>query len=257
MIWTAIAAVVFALILTTMPGGLSAASASPVQVAPAAQPPAGYPTSQVMGTAYNSKLGYIPIRRGFWDHEAAGGRGQGFGYDKAWNYHRMWSSVGGIMWLMGSPNGASAPQPNGNYMLTAYVYKKFCSGPGSTNCTYTDSRQIAGIYASNSSNGIGGWPVGSGKIGLLTAYCVNPGGPTVTACPTWVGAAMSAQSTFSGRSSNGTIEVTSEQATQAAEQLRASVPPGATMPPQLPSEQARGANSGTTSYLLSYEPLTK
>ena len=53
----------------------------------AAQPPTGYPTSQVMATASNPTLGSIQIRRGFYD----GAIDQGWGMDKAWNKHNIWS----------------------------------------------------------------------------------------------------------------------------------------------------------------------
>jgi len=40
--------------------------AAPAQ---AAQPPTGYPTGQITTTATNPKLGFISIRRGFWESD--------------------------------------------------------------------------------------------------------------------------------------------------------------------------------------------
>lgn len=136
-----------------------------------AQPPAGYPTSQVMATASNPTLGSIQIRRGFWDSAID----QGWGMDKAWNKHNIWS-LEAMRRVMLSPNIT----PQGlQYLLKAYAGKYSCSG---STCTLTDQREVRGVYDTQSYTNYCGWPVG-GKMGLLTMYCEQGG---VIRCPNWV-----------------------------------------------------------------------
>lgn len=145
--------------------GLGAVPAS------AAQPPPGYPTSQVMATAANPTLGSIEIRRGFYD----GAIDQGWGMDKAWNKHNIWS-VEAMRRVMLSTNIT----PQGlQYLLKAYAGKYQCSG---STCTLTDQREVRGIYDTQSFQYYYGWPVG-GKMGMLTMYCEQGGAPL---CPNWV-----------------------------------------------------------------------
>ncbi|MFD1242951.1 hypothetical protein [Arthrobacter ulcerisalmonis] len=145
--------------------GLGAAPAS------AAQPPPGYPTSQVMATASNPTLGSIQIRRGFYDNAID----QGWGMDKAWNKHNIWS-VEAMRRVMLSTNIT----PQGlQYLLKAYAGKYQCSG---STCTLTDQREVRGIYDTQSYTNYYGWPVG-GKMGQLTMYCYQ-GGELL--CPNWV-----------------------------------------------------------------------
>lgn len=156
-------------------GVLLAASAILGSSAPAlaAQPPPGYPTSQVMATVANPSLGSIPIRRGFYDADA----NTGFGMDKAWHKHRI-TSLNAQKKIMGSPNYTR--QGNGNYALKAYAGYYLC---GRLTCTLQKQQLVIGVYAPNSASFISGWPVG-GKIGLLTAYCNNDDRGSL--CPEWV-----------------------------------------------------------------------
>lgn len=137
----------------------------------AAQPPAGYPTSQVMATASNPTLGSIPIRRGFYD----GAINQGWGMDKAWNKHNIWS-VEAMRRVMLSPNITTQGL---QHVLKAYAGKYSCSG---STCTLTAQREVRGIYDTKSYTNYYGWPVG-GKMGQLTMYCYQ-GGEAL--CPNWV-----------------------------------------------------------------------
>lgn len=137
----------------------------------AAQPPPGYPTSQVMATAANPTLGSIQIRRGFYDGDVD----QGWGMDKAWNKHNIWS-VEAMRRVLLSPN---ITQQGLQYRLKAYAGKYSCSG---STCTLTDQREVRGVYDTQSYATYYGWPVG-GKMGMLTMYC-NQGG--VIRCPNWV-----------------------------------------------------------------------
>ncbi|WP_427019472.1 hypothetical protein ACQCSX_22805 (plasmid) [Pseudarthrobacter sp. P1] len=151
--------------LAVIAGMAGPASASP--------PPPGYPTDQIMVTAQNPILGPIPIHRGFWDSVPD----QGFGFDKAWNKHNLWSSEA-MRRIMLSTNYVM--QGNGNYALTAYAGKYTCSG---STCTLTDQRQLTGVHDGRTYSTYYTWPV-NGLMGMLTAYCNNPDG--AAACPNWV-----------------------------------------------------------------------
>lgn len=137
----------------------------------AAQPPAGYPTSQVMATASNPTLGSIQIRRGFYDSAV----NQGWGMDKAWNKHNIWS-LEAMRRVMLSTN---ITNQGAQHLLKAYAGRYQCSG---SICTLTDQREIRGVYDTQSFGNYYGWPVG-GKMGLLTMYCYQ-GGEAL--CPNWV-----------------------------------------------------------------------
>ena len=73
-----------ALIASALAVGIGLAGSAPGNAAP---PPAGYKTSQVLATAGNPSLGNILLRRGFWDADTD----LGWGVDKAWNKHNIWS----------------------------------------------------------------------------------------------------------------------------------------------------------------------
>ena len=141
--------------------------------ATAGQPPPGYPSDEIMATANHATLGPIPLHRGFWD----GDTDQGFGVDKAWNKHNIWS-VDAMTKLMRSPNWEK--QTNGNYALRGYAYLIDCQGGG---CRVADQRELIGVHDGRSYRDWYGWPVG-GLMGMRTAYCQNPGG--AWACPDWV-----------------------------------------------------------------------
>lgn len=146
--------------------GPLAASAS------AAPPPPGYPTQQIMTTANNPALGSIPIRRGFYDAAV----NQGFGFDKAWNYHNIWSGEA-MRRVMLSTNYTK--QGNGNYALKAYAGKYVCQG---NRCQRTDQRELIGVHNGRSYDKYFNQRVG-GLMGMQTMYC-NQGG--VVRCPSWV-----------------------------------------------------------------------
>jgi len=138
----------------------------------AGQPPPGYPTASIVATANNTYgLGSIPIRRGFYD----GTIDQGFGADKAWNKHNIWSFEA-MRRVMLSWN---ITQQGAQYLLKAYAGKYKCDG---WTCTLVDQREIYAVYDTQSYTKYYGWPVG-GKMGLLTMYC-NQGG--IIRCPNWV-----------------------------------------------------------------------
>jgi hypothetical protein len=137
----------------------------------AAQPPPGYPTSQVMATASNPTLGSIPIRRGFYDADID----QGWGMDKAWHKHNIWS-VEAMRRVMLSPNITTQ---GARHVLKAYAGKYRCSG---STCTLTDQREVRGVYDTRTFTTYLGWPVG-GKMGQLAMYCYQ-GGEAL--CPNWV-----------------------------------------------------------------------
>ncbi|MCZ9884950.1 hypothetical protein [Arthrobacter sp. B2a2-09] len=142
--------------------------------ATAAEPPTGYPTQQIVTTANNPTVGSIPIRRGFWNADYPGGD-RGWGMDKAWNKHNIWS-LEAMRRVMLSTN--VTPQ-GAQHLLKAYAGKYTCSG---SVCKLTDQREIYGIYNSMTYSTYYDWPVG-GKLGLQTMYC-NQGG--AWSCPNWV-----------------------------------------------------------------------
>jgi hypothetical protein len=142
-----------------------------VAPASAAQPPPGYPTSQVMTTASNPTLGGIDIRRGFYD----GDIDQGWGMDKAWHKHNIWSLEAQRRVMLSTNIETQGLQ----YKLTAYAGKYQCNG---STCTLTDQREVRGIYDTQSYTIYYGWPVG-GKMGQLTMYCYQGG---ELRCPNWV-----------------------------------------------------------------------
>lgn len=156
----------FCVLLAALTGGV--VSSAPAW---AGQPPAGYPTSQVMSTASNPTLGSIQIRRGFYDADI----NQGWGMDKAWNKHNIWS-VEAMRRVMLSPNITTQGL---QYLLKAYAGKYRCSG---STCTLTDQREVRGVYDTQTYTNYYGWPVG-GKMGQLTMYCYQGG---ELRCPNWV-----------------------------------------------------------------------
>jgi len=141
-----------------------------------APPPAGYPTQQVMATANNPSVANIPIRRGFWDADAA----EGFGLDKAWHYHNI-TTVTGQVKVMMSPNVTL--QGNGNYRLTAYANKQECVvRNGVRECTIVEEIPVVGVYNPDVKDTYFGWPV-NGVLGMQTMYCDQGG---AVKCPSWV-----------------------------------------------------------------------
>lgn len=138
----------------------------------AAQPPDGYPSQEIMATASHETFGNIPIRRGFWDSDTD----KGWGLDKAWNKHNIWS-IEAMRKVLISPNYTK--QGNGNYNLKAYAGKYKCSG---SSCTLTDQREILGIYNPREYSVYYNWPV-NGVMGMQTMYCNQNG---VWKCPNWV-----------------------------------------------------------------------
>lgn len=152
-------------------------AASAPMVAQGAQPPVGYPTSQVMINADNLEIGQIiPIRRGFWDADIA----QGWGMDKAWHYHRLPSMIAQRN-VMESTNSIYR-RSTGNYEMTAYAYEVECAIGSTTDCEVVEEMEVIGVYKPATLDTYYGWPVG-GRMGLLTMYCDNWG---VTECPWWV-----------------------------------------------------------------------
>lgn len=125
-----------------------------------------------MTTANNPSLGSIPIRRGFYDSAAR----QGFGFDKAWNKHNIWSGEA-MRRVMLSTNYFM--QGNGNYALKAYAGKYTCQG---NRCRLTDQRQLIGVHNGRSYDRYFNQRVG-GLMGMQTLYC-NQGG--AERCPNWV-----------------------------------------------------------------------
>lgn len=142
------------------------ATVVPAGAASAAPPPAGYPTDQIMATAQNASLGPIPIHRGFWDAAPD----QGFGMDKAWNKHNIWS-VEAMRRVLLSPNYTM--QANGNYALVAYAGKYSCSSSSSL-CVLEDERKLVGVHDGRTYANYYGWPV-NGLMGMLTLYCDQGG----------------------------------------------------------------------------------
>lgn len=124
-----------------------------------------------MATIYNPTLGYIDIRRGFYDSAV----NQGWGMDKAWNKHNIWS-LEAMRRVMRSTNVTNQGL---QHLIKAYAGKYQCNG---SSCTLTDQREVRGIYDSQSFQYYYGWPVG-GVMGTLTMYCEQGGAPL---CPTWV-----------------------------------------------------------------------
>jgi hypothetical protein len=152
-------------------------TASPALAAP---PPPGYPTQQIMATAKNPGFADIPIRRGFWDADA----GQGFGFDKAWNYHNI-TTLSGQQKVMLSPTRKQ--QGNGSWRLTAYAQKEECvTSNGSTTCRIVEEIPVVGVYNPRTFDEYFGWPV-RGVLGEQTMYCDQGG---VVKCPSWVWIAL-------------------------------------------------------------------
>ncbi|UGS25496.1 hypothetical protein K8F61_12495 [Microbacterium resistens] len=139
----------------------------------AGQPPAGYPTSEKMDTAGNAQIGNIPIRRGFWDADID----KGWGMDKAWNKHNLWS-VAAMKAVLHSSN--ITPQGT-QYLLKAYAGKSYCSGNPQI-CRVTDRREIRAVVDPKSHKLYHGWPVG-GVMGMQTMFCEQQG---IWRCPNWV-----------------------------------------------------------------------
>lgn len=150
---------------------LGAVPAIPARAAP---PPAGYDTAKVKATVNNQELGSIPIRQGFYDGDAD----LGWGFDKAVHKHNI-TSLTAHKRIMASPT-IYYQQTQATYRLTLYAGRYTCSG---SKCTLTDKRTVYGIYNPNSYNTYYGQKVG-GKMGMLTAYCVNPN--NAAKCPNWV-----------------------------------------------------------------------
>jgi hypothetical protein len=158
-----------ALLASLLGVGIGLSGTAPASAAP---PPSGYPTSEVLATAVNPELGDIELRRGFWDSET----NLGFGVDKAWNKHNIWSIEAQRRVLMSKNH---VKQGNGRYALTAYAGKYKCD---KILCTLTDQRKVVGIYNPYSSPEYHGWPAG-GVLGLQTMYCDQGG---AIKCPNWV-----------------------------------------------------------------------
>lgn len=141
----------------------------------AAPPPAGYNTAKIKSNPYNSELGTIPIRQGYWDSNVPNA---GFGFDKAVHKHNI-TSLTALNRLAASTN-VYYQSGTDNWRLTTYTAYYTCSG---STCTATAKRTVRFIYNDNSYTKYSGWPVG-GKLGLQTAYCDNPDG--AFKCPSWV-----------------------------------------------------------------------
>lgn len=140
------------------------------QSAEAAQPPAGYPTDQIMANIPNSVVGMFPICRGFYD----GDIDQGWGMDKAWNKHNIWS-LDAMQKVMMSPN---VERQGAQAIMHAYAGKYECSG---STCKLVEQKELRGIYDSQLQTNYYGWPV-NGMMGLLTMYCIQ----STDECPDWV-----------------------------------------------------------------------
>jgi len=127
-----------------------------------------------MATANNPTLGSIPIRRGFWDADWPTGD-IGWGMDKAWNKHNIWS-VEAMRRVMLSTN---ITVQGTQRLLKAYAGRYTCTGIA---CALREQMEIYAVYNPNSYSNYYDWPVG-GKLGMQTMYC-NQGG--AWACPNWV-----------------------------------------------------------------------
>lgn len=211
------------------------------QPASAAQPPAGYRTDEVMAKAGNPEIGTILIRRGFWDAVPD----QGFGMDKVWNKHNIWS-VSAMKAVLLSPNVEH--RGGDNYTLTAYAGKYKCN-KNHTSCTITHQLQIDAAVSLKKYDKYYNWPV-KGQLGLKTMFCQQEG---IAKCPTWV-----TYSILYPHSPNPYRNVTSMGADASS-----------TLDPGLRAQQARVLQSpeikslkaelaaGTTALVFSYEPLPR
>jgi hypothetical protein len=149
--------------------GTGLVSAGPVM---AAQPPAGYPSTDTIATVSSSTHGSFPIRRGFYDADI----NRGWGFDKAYHKHNIWST-NAMKKVMASTN--STLQGNGNYNLKAYAGNYDCIDG---RCVLREQVELLGIYNPRSYDLYYGWPVG-GKMGMQTLFC-NQGGEA--RCANWV-----------------------------------------------------------------------
>ncbi|QWL30885.1 hypothetical protein [Rathayibacter toxicus] len=216
-------------ILALVAASVSLIIATPAQ---AAQPPAGYPTSQVMAIVSNPAYGEIPIRRGFYDADS----NRGFGMDKAWHKHNI-TSLNAQQIIMASPNGSE--QGNGNIDLHTYVgYYRCPENQGS--CTLQTQILVHGIDAPNTANYISGWPV-DGTVGLLTAYCDND--DRAKDCPNWVTYSLDHPGAENPYAPNAL-------GTQATGQEHTPAP---TSPDSAPLRRTKGVRADKFAY--SYQPL--
>lgn len=150
----------------------------------AAPPPDWYPTTETLEVATNPELGLpIPLRRGFHDADV----GIGFGWDKMWNKHNIWS-IDAFEPLALSTNVV----PSGReYVLNTWAGKMKCSASG---CQVTEQKHVKLVFAPYHQSkyyyraedgSVQSIPIAEpgGIWGVKTAYCVQGG---VWACPNWV-----------------------------------------------------------------------
>lgn len=142
---------------------------APAQAAP---PPPGYPSNEVMGYGQGSAANY-PIRRGFYDADA----NQGFGLDKAWWKHGIYS-VGAISWAMG---GTERWWEGTDFLTRVYANKITCDSWG---CQVEASQPVKTVAGTQSVTTYYSQPV-YGQLGLKTIYCEG-----YIVCPWWVTGAM-------------------------------------------------------------------
>ncbi|WP_146078865.1 MULTISPECIES: hypothetical protein [unclassified Rathayibacter] len=154
--------------------GIAATGIGLVSTGPAmaAQPPAGYPSTDTFATVSSSTHGSFPIRRGFYDADIE----RGWGFDKVFHKHNIWST-NAMKKVMASTN--STLQGNGNYNLKAYAGNYDCVDG---RCVLREQVELLGIYNPRSYDLYYGWPVG-GKMGMQTLYCKQGG---EARCADWV-----------------------------------------------------------------------
>ncbi len=125
-----------------------------------------------MGYGQGSAANY-PIRRGFYDSDAD----QGFGFDKAWWKHGIYS-VGAISWAMG---GTERWWEGTDFLTRVYANKITCDSFG---CQVDASQPVKTVTGTQSVTTYYGQPV-YGQLGLKTIYCEG-----YIVCPWWVTGAM-------------------------------------------------------------------
>lgn len=179
----------------------------------ATPPPADYPTSSIKATVVDVTGISIPIRTGFWDSTAGPrGEGQGWGFDKAFNYHNI-TDVEAMRFVLQSPQKV---QQGLQATYTAYANENICDVDS---CTAINVIEVRGVYDSQAPDLYYGYPTG-GQIGLLTMYCVQGG---QVRCPDWVTTSLRNGLTgpaTSGGSAKGTTADTISQERYTASYVR-------------------------------------
>lgn len=155
------------------------------------QPPPGYDTAQVLRTV-ETLVGQVPVRRGFWDPDVvnrkSGKDGEGFGYDKAFNRHRV-TDMNMIAFVLRSTNIGVNDDPDfdeGNDFVRN-IRAVDCRGPVDNIPEICEEDELDIVAAVNLEDRdlYFDWPAGD-PVGLQTVFCEGYDADVDFKCPPWV-----------------------------------------------------------------------